>query len=100
MIQLKLVEQLREWAVKFGMTHASLTQLLKLLNPYHPLLPQDSRTLLKTPYSVAVRELGNVSFYHIGLRSGIESFLSNHTTKENVITLCLNVDGIPLFKST
>ncbi|XP_047126262.2 uncharacterized protein LOC124807831 [Hydra vulgaris] len=102
LIQLKLVEQLREWAVKFNITHVSLTSLLKLLNPYHPLLPQDSRTLLKTPRSVVIIELGNGTYYHLGLRSGIESFLSNQrlTNEENVLTLCLNVDGISLSKST
>ncbi|XP_065651271.1 uncharacterized protein LOC136079460 [Hydra vulgaris] len=79
--------------------HITHVTSLKLLNPYHALLPQDSRTLLKTPHSVVVRELGNGYYYYLGLRSDIECFFSNNTTEESVITLCLNVDGIPLSKS-
>ncbi|CAG7823809.1 unnamed protein product, partial [Allacma fusca] len=41
--------QLKNWAVKESIKHQSLTQLLKILRPFHQDLPKCSKTLLSTP---------------------------------------------------
>ena len=38
------------WAVENKISCLALGKLLNILKPYHPTLPLDSRTLLKTPY--------------------------------------------------
>ena len=49
----KLSTGLGYWAIDFNiMQHAALNALLKILQPHHPCLPDDSRTLLSTPPTV------------------------------------------------
>ncbi|KAL1279610.1 hypothetical protein QQF64_026283 [Cirrhinus molitorella] len=43
-----LVESLANWAVQFGVSLVALTALLSLLRLYHPDLPKDARSILKT----------------------------------------------------
>ena len=41
-------EDLKKWAINHKVTHACLTELLRLLHKPHPNLPRDARTLLET----------------------------------------------------
>lgn len=43
-----LVESLANWSVQFGVSLVALTALLSLLRLYHPELPKDAQTILKT----------------------------------------------------
>jgi hypothetical protein len=85
----------------------SLSALLEILKPIHTELPKDPRTLLKTVNTAEIQPLiKNVfdgSYYHFGIVRGIESQLHKHGSeiiKDNAILLQINIDGVPLFKST
>lgn len=58
-----LASKLADWALSSNTPASHLTRLLKLLRPYHPDLPADARTLLKTLRTAEVAQMGS-GFYH------------------------------------
>jgi hypothetical protein len=52
-----LTSLLASWATEYSVSKGAVGSLLKLLKPYHPELPVDSRTLLSTPRSNDIRSL-------------------------------------------
>lgn len=62
-----LVSDLRNWAIGLNVPHHSVMALLKILAPYHPEIPLDSRTLLKTQRSVNLKKLDNGEYCHFGI---------------------------------
>lgn len=93
---------LREWALDNNVTHNALSQLLKILQPRVPGLPQDARTLLRTPRHVEVTEMDNGQLYYFGLQRGLAQALKSGVVSHetNVIKLDFNVDGLSLFDSS
>lgn len=96
--------RLKEWAIKHQITHLALNDLLKTLRSDYSELPLDARTLWRTPRNkisnLKVVEPG--IYYHFGLQQCIEKLLSKthyHLTS-NVIEILINIDGLPLTKST
>lgn len=106
MISDEFEQQLAEWAVKCKVPHSSLAELLKILRIRIPDLPKDPRTLLGTDTSSEIpkniQQLSGGSYYHFGIAKGIECNLKqNHTNYPfDRIKIQINVDGVPLFKST
>ena len=95
--------QLKAWAIKSGCTRASLNDLLNILSKKHPYLPKDSRTLLHTPRTVNYDQKCGVSYIHFGMKNGIKTclnILTNHFIPTDSINLHINIDGLPLHKST
>jgi len=66
----------------------------------HPLLPKDPRTVLKTCTTVAVTNIEGGCYYHFGLANGITALLDQFSFDDSVIQLQINVDGVPVNKST
>lgn len=95
-----LPESLREWAIEYGVTRRALSALLKILiSAGLWYLPSDSRTLLKTPRTVSVIDIGGGKYWYDGIKKNIERLFVG--IKENItIKLSFNVDGLPLFKSS
>ncbi|XP_046408227.1 uncharacterized protein LOC124172778 isoform X2 [Ischnura elegans] len=96
--------QLAQWALNEGITHSSLSSLLKLLKQHNCFsdLPSDSRTLLCTPRITAIKEVAPGSYCHFGLSHGVMSFISSNPKlkfKDN-ITVSVNIDGVPLTNSS
>ena len=96
------VDELREWALKFQIPLISLGELLKTLRKTNPSLPKDPRTLLKTQKYYTLNDISGGQYYHFGIQKCIEDYLSNtvETSNDTVLRLQVNVDGLPLFKST
>ncbi|XP_073669952.1 uncharacterized protein [Paramisgurnus dabryanus] len=96
-------DSLRNWALTFGVSLVALTALLGLLRLYHPDLPKDARTLLKTTTTYSIERKCEGLYYYIGilssfkqkLQQAFESFADGCTLK-----LQINIDGLPLFKSS
>ncbi|KAL1441965.1 hypothetical protein MTO96_008113 [Rhipicephalus appendiculatus] len=102
-------EGLRRWALENNIRRNALTDLLKLLKRQgglHALdIPDDARTLLKTPrrdntYATAALSPGEYS--HFGLAAGLAHSLSfvKNIQGVRVVFLTVNVDGLPLSKSS
>lgn len=103
----EVISQLRSWAIYFGITHLSLKTLLDILRQ-HPLfcqfLPKDPRSFLKTQRNVKVTKMSPGIFYHFGLGKGlrdeVELALEQSAKVPDILKLHVNIDGLPLFKST
>ena len=75
---------------------------LKKQNGIYEHLPNDIRTLLKTPRTVNLQDIAGGRYFHFGLETGILNYLvalpsSSLPSKVHVI---INVDGIPLTRSS
>lgn len=99
-----LQSRLRSWAVKHRITQTAVSDLLVVLKPNHPLLPQDARTLLKIDKSQKIVQSCGGEYLHFPLLKQlcktIDRGLQSETVNLNTITLTFNVDGLPLFKSS
>ena len=95
-----LYEKLAEWVVINQTLHTATNQLLCLLrNSGHLELPKDVRTLLKTPRNIPLQHKCGGDYIYFGLETNILKHCSDFPEIDN-IELSVNVDGIPVFKST
>ena len=104
------------WSLKHNIPRNALSNLLRILKPKYPDLPRDARSLLRTPRTVAVKELScGGKYFHWGILQGLSrkmlaGFKMQHCSRltcclkemygANLITLSVNIDGLPLTKST
>lgn len=95
-----LLISLRYWASKFSVSLVALTALLSILRVFHPKLPKDARTVLRTRAEVPTQEMEGGEYHHCGLATGLMSRLKALTFSGNTLWLQFNVDGLPLFKSS
>ena len=97
-----LQEELAKWASQNNITREALNQLLGILNKSGHHLPKDARTLLQTPRHVTVQKCdGRYSYF--GIASCLQMRLNvNKDFAENndSVKLHVNIDGIPLYKSS
>lgn len=93
--------RLKDWAIQNNITHQGLGELLVILKDIDPSLPKDPRSLLKTQQEVAAKAVCPGEYYHFGLHKGLsfilESIFEQLPTSLKII---INVDGLPLSKST
>lgn len=94
------VKDIRKWALDFNITKRAVTSLLKTLHSkgMH-FFPTDSRALLKTPRSIETLSVAGGNYWHNGMRKCIEKILSD-INQDILIEININVDGLPLFKSS
>lgn len=97
-----LKNKLREWNISFGIKANALTALLGILRSHDCFsnLPSDSRTLLKTPTCVSVVPVDPGFYSHIGLESNLQQILESVKEDVSHVKLLINIDGLPLFKSS
>lgn len=101
-------EELVDWAINLNISHSALRSLLSILKPYHPSLPADPRTLLKTSQVYTIKEIACCDgktdqvgqYYHFGIGSGILQQLQQYKCISGELSLQFNFDGLPLFKSS
>ena len=95
---------LANWACKYSIPLVAVSALLGVLQPRFPDLPKDARALLKTPTNVTLEHLAGGEYHHLGISAGILAQLESH--QPDVVTLLqhirlqINIDGLPLFKSS
>jgi len=100
----ELCSMLAAWKIRDNVTQTALGNLLKILRLWFPDLPVDPRTVMqanKQPV-VPVKQIGGGSYCHIGIERGIHNLLSVGVGDSGcqTIKLQLNIDGLPLFKSS
>ena len=95
-----LKQELAKWSVDNGITQTATGFLLSILQKYHPSLPKDPRTLLKAPCKQPVKDIKGGEYCHIGLSHGLLHLLSFSPVSGDSLEIQINVDGLPLFKSS
>jgi hypothetical protein len=95
--------RLAEWAVTYNVSHVAISTLLTILRENNIDVPKDPRTLLSTPKTTAIKWIAGGSYHHRGIAHAIICAARNklHDIKsECELTLDINIDGLPLFKSS
>lgn len=99
----QLTEQLVAWVSKFNISHSALNALLSILRIYHGFLPKDARTMLKTALHYNILSIAGGSYYHFGIEVWVKSIINSlplSKTDVDEVSLQINIDGLPLFKSS
>ena len=91
-------EELARWAVSNNISHKATTDLLKVLQHVIPDLPNDSRTLLGTNKIIKCTTLAGEDYFYFGVQYWLEKYVN--LMGANILHININVDGIPLFKSS
>jgi len=98
--------QLASWATNHKIPQNALNSLLKILKsvPALSTLPNDSRTLLKSPRDIVLKTVEPGKYYHFSLETELNRFFEKTDIIDfitnNTIELCINIDGIPISKSS
>lgn len=99
-----LRNELRNWAIQHQLTHIATNSLLSTLRTQFPRedLPIDARTLLQTPRSSLVQnhDENKSTYWHYGVKKAIMNALSDKNLSDRCYQLNINIDGIPMFKSS
>lgn len=95
-----LGEELRGWAIDSQIPQCHLNGLLGILRKHHPYLPKDARTLLGTPTNYEVQQIAGGTMHYFGIEKGIRHVLNQIDPLPKTIHLQVNIDGLPLFKSS
>jgi hypothetical protein len=101
--QRDLRHELKEWAITTNTPISHISSLLSVLRKHFPdsKLPKDGRTLLSTPtYAEIVPKAGG-NMHYFGVAKGILGRMQEQDLAKNqTLKLQINVDGLPLFKSS
>ena len=90
-------QNLAKHATKHRLGRDAVNELLLILREQGLDLPKDSRTLLKTPRHVEVLSQEKWSYHYIGIQKALNSLKMQF---QDLIKLTVNIDGLPVFKST
>ena len=63
-------------------------------------MPKDPRTLFQTKSFLPVTNITGGQYCYFGIRQGILSNISCFLKKKDCISIQVNIDGLPLFKSS
>ncbi|KAB0805343.1 hypothetical protein PPYR_02313 [Photinus pyralis] len=105
-----LPEELKFWSITEKVTHKQLNSLLRILKKYHSGLPLCSKTLLNTSDNYEVKNMASLrnttgEFVYFGVHNFLTNFLDKFHQiylqhDEKIVYLLINIDGIPIQKST
>ncbi|KAL2083702.1 hypothetical protein ACEWY4_021475 [Coilia grayii] len=98
----KLTRGLCDWALRNYVPQNTLSDLLGVLRELHPNLPKQARTLLQTARIAAnVKNIKGGEYVHFGILTYFQAIPAYvlHNVSET-IGLQINVDGLPLYKSS
>ena len=95
-------DKLKEWVINSKVPLVHVNTLLQMLRPHFPTLPKDARTLLATPKHQDLQTLAGGQYHHFGIANGVTARFdsSQHLSSLNEVSVQVNVDGLPLFKSS
>lgn len=98
----QLMKDRREWVVDCHIPLNHATKLLHILNKNKICVPQDVRTLLKTPRTVEILKINPGEYSHIGIQAGILKHFEMLDISEipSEVKINIHIDGLPLTKSS
>lgn len=95
---------LAEWAVEENVSLKTVECLLTKLRTNVKCLaslPCTARTLLNTPSEIPIKKVSGMDYYHFGLKDQLTLMLSSTDIDSlEQLDLIINIDGIPLFRSS
>jgi len=93
---------LMQWSLKHNVSHIALNDLLKLLKFHIPELSVDARSFLGTCREIKNKIIEPGQYYHFGVENCIKNLIrySNDFPKSTEIELAININGLPLAKSS
>lgn len=99
-----LAEELKRWIIEYNIKHNAAEKLLKILRDQgHKHLPSTTKTLLKTD-PVESQMVSGVECIKFGVTEQLimclNRYPNNYAKDITELEISLNVDGLPLFKST
>lgn len=94
-----LVNSLKDWYFQNNVNQKQFTSLLKILKTHKCFqdLPGDCRSLIKTKVVNEIAYVSPGNYYHFGFSDVVHKVISEYNLFD--ISLQLNVDDLPLFKS-
>ena len=98
-----LGESIASWATRYHAPREGINEMLDILRKHGHCLPSDARTLMKTPRVCNISSKCGGQYTYFGMESGILKVLAQSKAfcqKHESIHLSVNIDGVPLFKST
>ena len=98
-----MAQDLRQWVLEERVEHSKTRKLLHILRGHGLEVPKDSRTLLRTPKEVHYEDKCHGKYAYLGIQQGVNEIFRRHTAlcvSLDSIDLQINVDGIPVFKSS
>ena len=103
--QNSLKDDLAAWANKHSIKHNHIDDLLKIMqNHGHVELPSTARTLLKTPTIIEVQVKSQMEYVYFPIEGQLLKYLRIYPDEcirtLDSISLSLNIDGLPVFKSS
>lgn len=99
--EINFKNKIRRWVISHNISSNAVTQLLKILNPVVNFLPLDYRSLMGTPRKTPTIKLKNGEMYYFGLANKLLFKMQQGIkSKSNKLSIEINIDGIPLFKSS
>lgn len=100
--EMDIFDNLRKWAVGNRISHTALRGLLKLINDgMGKMLPHDLRTfLVSSATKVSISKIGDDGeYWHNSLEKSIRKIFEG-VAESKTISININMDGLPLFKSS
>jgi hypothetical protein len=95
---------LSAWASKFHIPHTAIDELLKIWQKAGHKLPSTARSLLKTIKEVPITEKSGMQYFYMDiskqLKKCVKAFPEWQRRNINDLEISLNIDGLPLFKSS
>jgi hypothetical protein len=96
-------EKLASLVIEHKCTTSFVNSLLGILRDQGMPLPKDKRTLLGTPRKIEYKQMGDGQYVYFGIEASIKKCLSrcdSSIQEHDCIAILVNVDGVPLFKSS
>lgn len=93
---------LTDWATSNNITGTAVTSLLKVLKTHHCFssIPQDCRTLRKTPRKIKIYPISPGQYCHFPLKETLIKLYRTNQCALSVLSVQLNVDGLPISRSS
>ncbi len=101
--KLPLKNQIATWATNHNITHQALNELITILREEGCELPKDARTVLHTPTSCNLIDVGGGKFFYFGIRGHLVRLIENgeyNFLDDRTIKLDISVDGVPISNSS
>lgn len=93
-------DKLKYWAVHHHISARAINDLLSILIfAGFTFLPKDSRTFMRTPSNLSIKNLTNGKMWYYGIGKCLEDVFAK-ISQEISITLDMNFDGFPVSKSS